>query len=233
MSPDASVGGPGAGTFSLTQFRSSTTPNSVIAGVFVGGASIEQLAEGAFDPTCRVMASSGACRFLQCTSPATFDSAGTVTVSIGGTEIATLLPIVGGGYAQFHDIVAQPGDSVTTSASGEIVPAFMGSVRAPGALTTTLPTSVPRTAPLSSSWTTSAPADRMQLLLRTTAGSIACTIEAAAATLTIPSELLAMLPATAGAELTLTAYDSQQVSGGDYTVLLTVGDAVRGTVSVE
>ncbi len=179
------------------------------------------------------------------------DSAGVVTVS--GTRAdggIVLTPKTDGSYdaAPFRSQLWGSGDQVTISAAGAKVPGFgPKTLSAPSPIVVTAPacpnslcSPIPRSAPLTVSWTTtaSAPVGTISVLLAAgqatgVSGAVECTFASAAGTATIPTSLLGDLVAGQGL---LTVINGSQVdfTSGDYaTTVRATTSGLTGLVAIQ
>ncbi len=232
---DAGTSDAGSGlrqaTMSLIQNRTGVPASHVVYGGFFPELVAPPIAEEGVVP-CGPSAMAGSCGFYRCGLGARA-TAGTLTVEVEGTEIARITtPASSGDYGGAGEgIVAELGDDVTFRATGDEVPAFSGTVVAPGAIAATLPATVPRDEPLTVAWTASG-AERMQVVIGAGPDAIVCIVDAADGSVEIAPELLGMHPAGPGA-VALTAFNFVGVTAGDYRVLLTAGDGTFRMTTLE
>jgi hypothetical protein len=241
-SPDSSVDGAEtdggrplrSASFILSYERSGPVMLVVVEGGFYPDVPARPALEHGELGACPATASWGGCQLLDCAPPASVGGAGRLSVEMEGDEIFGYDPVGDDDYfGSTWDAFIDPGDAITFRLSGGVIPAISGTVVAPGAITASLPTSAPRRAPLTVTWSTTAPDDGMVLLLSTPSNRfIRCAADATDGSVTIAPELLARLPA-GYASMLLERFDTELVTTGDYRVLLWVSESVRANVLIE
>jgi hypothetical protein len=190
------------------------------------------LREGWAAPGCERLATEGACVALACpTAIPSLSEAGALTATIGDAVLSAT-PEPSGLYLRIAaGLELVPGGPVEIRASGAEVPAFSGTVVAPGVMSATLPATARRDATWTIPWS-SPGATHVQLLLAGGGTVVRCLTDASEASLDVAPEVLATLPA-GSAVITLTALNRTEVAAGDFDVLLTVADALGGNIVLE
>jgi hypothetical protein len=160
-------------------------------------------------PTCAGMQMGACCYSSPSTMmPPTLQSAGTLTISDGATNIATLTSYVATNVT-LPTLTWTPGSTLKVAASGATVDAFNLSVVAPAllagitpAFSSTTPITVTTSVDLVVSWT---PSNQACSLVEFSLGqslptlpSIGCVVDDSVGTLTVPHALLSQFTATTG-----------------------------------
>ncbi len=205
-----------------------------------------QEATSDFNPACATT-TVGACTFSSCGPDAGIGpagvSAGTITVTGGDLASPVSLSDPGGDDEEYVDQLESmffaPGQTLTASASGGVVPAFGPvSVVAPAYITLTAPVvvsgavTIPTTSDLSVSWTGGQPGAVVyfQSFGATQGQVLNCAFDATAGSGTIPAAVMAPLEGAAGAVLIWAQGTSETITAGSYVV--TESAIVFGTASV-
>jgi hypothetical protein len=195
------------GAVSVLQQLAGATWTGVVSPVFYE-------AEGA--PIACTKSTAGDCEILDCTfddpsgnTPVTHRSAGVVTVG-GTTQPFSISPAADSTYAAATTMTQlwTEGATIDFAASGDVVPAFSGSVVGVASLTLTSPSlasgsiTVDRTKDLAVTWTGGAAGTATAMLTRleqvgaaSHSVTVACTWAPSAATGTVPAAALQAIPA--------------------------------------
>ncbi len=179
----------------------------------------------------------GPCDIGTCAAATSNPNAGTITV-MGGTQAVTLTPGSDGSYTDATGTTAlwNGGETLTISASGGMVPAFMGSVQAPAPVTVnqlggaawpaaTATVNVSRATDLVVTWT--ATTGSVLIGIANNTSGMTCVFDGSAGTGTIPAAALGQL-AAGMAELDVSTGGHQMVMAGSVPVDL---DLATGAVT--
>jgi hypothetical protein len=189
---------------------------------------------------------SGACTGYTCITNVDagvpYESAGTLTLS--GGKLASPLEFATSGQGNYDlddtSLAVSPGQTVTVTASGAAVPAFMQSIVAPPALNLTKPTagsgghySISTSADLAVAWSAGHAGDSVlfQALSGASAYYFACTWDATAGEGTVPKAIVAPLAGQQYAEIEWLQGTTKTFDAGGYAITLTA--SIGGTQSAE
>ncbi len=151
-----------------------------------------------------------------------FDGAGTVTITYGSGQSLQLVDDGMGGYSNIaQQYLYAPGDTITVSGTGAVVPAFTMSLTFPSQVTVTSPTSlsVLHQSGITATWTaTSSPVHIRinQYLANSHAVFIDCTYAGDAGSGAVPASALTDLVPGASASFTLLTESVAMTAVGDY-----------------
>ena len=211
----------------------SNAPGTVVGARF-GPGSLASLEREALAPGCRLRDLTSHCALVTCTSYFPTESAGTLHVTLRGTETfdASVVtePRVAGQdslYGGSGPAVLQAGDAVTVSADGAIVPAFALTATAPTAIdpdTFPWPAALSRSHDLVLSWPPG-DADRVDVILSAvpyTNELVWCIWSGTPATTTVEAAALAVLPESGDVLIGVDAIRTQTMVVGDYVIELEV-----------
>jgi len=201
----------------------------------------------------------GSCSWTSCGRPdagtsadagLTIDSsAGDVTVSglgVDGGAVTLRWNTTTMKYESFAAANSGPlftgGETLTASAPGDTVPAFTQTVTAPSRVTVTQPAclsggcgALDRSTPYRVNWSGGTQGTVTVTLFGndgTNSIGVSCTATAAAGTLSVPTSLLAHLPGSSMASLSVATTNETAFSAGDWATKFTARDtAVSGTVT--
>ncbi|HEY3821159.1 MAG TPA: hypothetical protein VGL81_28535 [Polyangiaceae bacterium] len=247
-----------AGTITATRTPTAMTTVYTISGAFVStpDVSVPDASAAATCPSTGTV--SGSCCFVPPAAASDagaadagsvmFDSAGTITVSDGTTAVAALMAASNGGYAissaNNPSVKWTGGDTLTFSAAGGAVDAFMGSLVTVAdfagltpALSYTAATTVPLDADFVVKWTpgTGTGVHLFVDALKGTAqeGAITCDASDSAGTVTVPMALLSKLATGDTGVVTLTRSNLATASDDNTTVDLLSTTTTGGTTKFQ
>jgi hypothetical protein len=159
-------------------------------------------------------------------STAPLVGAGSITITGGAYPLVLTEPTPDSVYGPAMDggllALWNGGEGLVVTASGDVVPAFAGSLIAPTQVTVTtpMPSSIVRSSPLALSWS-GASAGKLTVDLSAGTGTndyyLECQFDVSAGTGTIPAAALAVLPA-GSAGMTVSTLDRVDVEDGAWTV---------------
>jgi len=195
---------------------------------FFGAFTAADIMRGIYGPGCTILASSGSCRVITCTTGVSTDLAGTVRATSGSVTASTSMPTATAGsppdqtyFAMVRGSIAA-GQPVDLSVTGATVPPFAGRVTMPGPTDAVLPTTVSRSSDYVVQWTSTS-SERVWAGIDLTSGDfpyIECDVPASAGSITIPAPLIAQFPAGASVIPYAANVDSVELAAGAYFVEL-------------